>query len=198
MDTLLVLSSAHFPPERFDHTKGPDAGPDGNRHKFGPPAQIAVRHLRKRIIELRAHFGLIIAGEPPMPDMTHHADHPYGIGTQTDPEVLSYGLPSAESLLRHNVIDHRDGFIPHPVLVIEEPALEQRDAHDLQIIRRHAAGQHQRFLVLRRRIRSGPVADLVVALAHRDGIDHRNGLHSWYAGRVIENILPCRTYLRRA
>jgi hypothetical protein len=39
--------------------------------------------LGKRIIELRAHFSLIVAGEPPIPHMAHHTYHSDDVGARS-------------------------------------------------------------------------------------------------------------------
>ena len=52
-----------------------------------------IRHLGKRIIELIAYLGLIVAGKPPVPDVAHDAHYRVGIGTHIrDPETLSDSL----------------------------------------------------------------------------------------------------------
>ena len=135
-------------------------------------------------------MGLIVAGESPIADMADHTHHRDGVGAQIDPEVLPDGLLPAERLPRHHVIDDHHGLTGHAVLVVEEPAFEQPQSHYLQIFRRHAAGQNERLFVRRWSGRRGPVADLVVTFAHRDGIDHGDGFDSGHAADAIQNILP--------
>ena len=90
----------------------------------------------------------------------------------------------------HHFVNHHDGLAAHAVLVIEEAALAQHDAHDLQIIRGHASCERGGLLGFRRLGGRGPVADLIVAFAHRDGIHHGDGLHSRHAAGAREHVLP--------
>ena len=89
-----------------------------------------------------------------------------------------------------DLIDHDDGFIAHVIVVAEKPALEQRDAHDAQIIRCHGGCQRDRHLTRRRRGWSRPVAERVLADAHGDDIGQRGGLNSRYTARAIEDVPP--------
>ncbi len=131
-----------------------------------------------------------------MPHMTYYPHHPDGIGAHFwDPEALPDRLLSAEGVLRQNVINHYDELFANVIVVIEESALAQRDSHDLQIIRAYARCQRHRPLILWWHIRGGPVVQLIVAFAHRDGIDRGNGLHPRYAACAIQDILPGRAYL---
>src|SRR6266550_1369721 len=130
--SLIACSTAQFPPQWFDRIQWRAAGPDGNRHEFGPTTQQRVWHLGKGIIELCAHLSLIVAGQTPMPHMAHYPHHPDGVGAHLwDPEALPDRLLSAEGVLRQNVINHYDELFAHAIVVIEESALAQRDSHDL-------------------------------------------------------------------
>src|SRR5262249_21521250 len=77
--SLIASSPAQFPPQRFERIQRRNAGPDGNRHEFGPTTQQRVCHLGKGIIELRAHLSLIVADESPIPDMARHTHYPGGV-----------------------------------------------------------------------------------------------------------------------
>src|SRR5437660_3105437 len=130
--SLIAFSTAQFPPQWFDRIQWRAAGPDGNRHEFGPTTQQRVWHLGKGIIELCAHLSLIVAGQTPIPHMAHYPHHPDGVGAHLwDPEALPDRLLSAEGVLRQNVINHYDELLAHAIVVIEESALAQRDSHDL-------------------------------------------------------------------
>ena len=141
-------------------------------------------------------MGLIVACKPPVPDMPHYTHHPQGIGAHADPKLLAEGLLSAESLPPHHVVNHHDGLAAHAIPIVEESALQHPDAHHFQIVRRHAGGQRDRLLALRRLSRRHPVADLVIAFAQRDGIGHGYGLDARYVAGAIQNIVPGRTDLR--
>src|SRR5580658_5343546 len=198
--TNCASSSTQFLTKRLDHTQGRDAGPHGNGHEFRPATQQEIWNLGKWIVELGAHFGLIIASQSPIPDMAHDSYYPDGVRTvgicregaisAWDPEALPNGLLFAESELCQNVINHYDELVALTIMVIEESPLEQGDLHNLQIVRCHAACQREGRLVRRRHVRRSPVADSVVAIAHRDSIDCRHRVDSRHAACAIQNVLP--------
>ena len=141
-----------------------------------------------------AEKGLIVAGKSPMADMAYDAHH-LARTDALDPEALPYRLLFSERVLCQNLVDYDDGLAVDPILVIEESALAQRDAHDAQIIRRHARCQRDRHLVRWRRSGRSPVAKTVVTFAHRDDIGKRHRLHSGYAAGAIQDVPKGRTDL---
>ena len=89
-------------------------------------------------------MSLIVTGEPPLPDVAHDAHDfvwvgavvegfPFGAnaGHIRHPEALADGILSMESVLGHHLINHNDRFIAQAVVLVEEPAFAQRDAHHL-------------------------------------------------------------------
>ncbi len=86
-----------------------------------------------------AHLRLVVAGQPPMPDMSHYPDYLEGaVAHIRNPKLLPDGILSPKRVLRQNVIDHDHWFMAHAVVVIEESASPQWDAHHLEIVRCHA------------------------------------------------------------
>src|ERR1043166_8978228 len=112
--------------------------------------------------------------------MAHHANNQHGFRRicfgwiRTDvlwyPKLFSHRVFLAEDLLRENIIDNCDELIADAVLVVEEAAFEQRNAHYLQVVWGDAGCQSQGHLIGRRYCRSAPIADLVKARAHWDCI----------------------------
>ena len=62
------------------------------------------------------------------------------------------------------------GRIALAILLIEETALQQRDAHDLQVIGRYGGGERHRLLAGRKRIGGGPIWPDIYALTHRNDV----------------------------
>ena len=81
--------------------------------------------------------------------MADHADDADRIGGDADPEMFADRVLAGEGLLRHHFVDNGDGFGADAVLVVEEAAFEQWDAHHFQIFGRDAVGEDERLMVRR-------------------------------------------------
>src|SRR5215472_10704032 len=92
-------------------------------------AQERVRNLGKRIIELSAHLGLIVAGQAPLPDVTHDARHPRGVraiasrreraAASRDPDVLPHRILAAKGALCQDIVYHHDVLGAHAIAVVD-------------------------------------------------------------------------------
>ena len=80
-----------------------------------------------------------------------------GATHRLNPETFANNILAAESMLREIFVDDYDWFAPLSILLIEEAALMQRDAHDLKVIGGYAGSQRERLLIGRRRSGRGPV-----------------------------------------
>ena len=135
-----------------------------------------------------------------MAHVPHDADDSDGVGGVSscrertagawEPEAFADRILGAECVLGQNFVDDHDLFAACAVLAVEEASAEQRDAHDLQIIWGDAGGERVGQIVHGGDRGSGGVIQFVDALAHGDGIDEGDGLHSRHAARAIQNILP--------
>src|SRR5271154_1715897 len=98
-----------------------------------------VGNLSERIVKLIVHFGLIVTGEPPVPDVTNDTNNLHWVAADgRNPQPLSDRVLAAECVLRQSIVNHHDEFVPDSVIVIEKSAAAQRNSHYVQIIRRHS------------------------------------------------------------
>src|SRR5258708_10549995 len=126
-----------------------------------------------------------------MAHMANYAHYHKGaVAHVRHPQALPDRVLSGEGALRQDVINDDDGLAAHAIAVLEESAAAQRYAHHRQVLRRYARCQRHGLLIRRGHVGTRPIADLIVALPHRDGIDGCNGLHSWYTTCAVQNILP--------
>src|SRR4029077_9214783 len=99
-ERLVTSGPAQGLPQWFDHAQWRYVGPDGDRHYRRQEGHQRVRQLIKRTIDLIAHSGLIIASEPPVPDMAHHSYDLDGVRAQPlQPDALANRVASTESML---------------------------------------------------------------------------------------------------
>src|SRR5215469_3977090 len=97
-----------------------------------------VPHLIERNVDLIAQSRLINAGETPIPDIDHDTSDSDRVGTHSlNPEGLPNGVDARESMLRQILVNHDGKFFSGAIFFIQEPAMAQRDAHDVEIIRGH-------------------------------------------------------------
>ncbi len=89
-----------------------------------------VRHLRVRRVNLVANFPLIVAREPAVPHVAHHADNFHRIGIQRwQVNLFSHGgVDAAESVLRQHFIHHRHPRMVDAIVVSEKSSATQRNA----------------------------------------------------------------------
>src|SRR6516164_9537250 len=101
VERLVSARPAQFSPQRFGYTQWRVVGPDCDRHYRREERHQRVRQLIERIVDLIADSRLIIASEPPMPDMAHHTyDFDRVRAHSLNPEALSNRVASSESMLR--------------------------------------------------------------------------------------------------
>jgi len=75
IQNLVTGGAAQFLSKRFDNRQGGNAGAQRDGHELRPALQKGRRHLCKRIVQLRPHKSLIVAGEAPITHVRDNADH---------------------------------------------------------------------------------------------------------------------------
>jgi len=95
--------------------------------------------LGKGVIHLIADSRLIIGSQAPLAHMTDDADYQSRSGAHGwNPKALANCVFRAEGMLSEIVVNHDHRFTADAIVFIEEATLAQRNAHDVQVVRRYA------------------------------------------------------------
>src|ERR1035438_3715390 len=110
-------------------------------------------YLSKGVIHLISHSRLIVAGLAPMTHMANYAHHQNGADADGgNPNVLANYIPLAESVMGQIVVNHNHRLTVDAIVIIEEAAFAQRNAHHFEIVRRYARRQRERLRSEERRV----------------------------------------------
>src|SRR5579872_3755617 len=96
-----------------------------------------VGNLSERVVELILDAGLFVVGEPPVPDMAHHADHLKRRRAKgTAPKLLADKVGSSKGMACQVLVNHHNRGAAQAILVGKETAMEELNAHHTQIVGR--------------------------------------------------------------
>src|SRR5215472_9820900 len=201
---LVARGSAQFLAKWFDNGQWRNAGAHGYGHELRPAPQKRWRHLREGIVQLGAHLSLIVPGQTPVTHVPHDANDFVGRGAiykgirclnarhVRNPKTATDGIPAAERAFGKDVVHDNHKLASQAVVIVNEPAFQQRNSHHLEIVRRGAAGQDHGQLFFLRHVGGCPVSNLVVARSHGNDVYCRDRLHARNAPRAVDHLLPAR------
>src|SRR5579883_2358438 len=160
--------------------------------------QEAIGDLSERIIHLVLHAGLFVARKAPVAHMANDSDDLKGRAPEGwTPDLPAGNVCAAEGMPGEVFIDYDHRLAAFTVMLIEEAAGHERDAHEFDIAGRYGGGEGGGLAVRGQGSGSGAIRNHVFAFPHGNDIRESGRFDAGEALRAIEYLTPGLADLRR-